>query len=58
MAKSINENQLAQTITRHEGGKKATDIGQVKEILRVTLDVLANGYLPSQILELIERHRD
>lgn len=38
---SINENWLAEEITSREAGLKEIDIAQVKEVLRVTLDILA-----------------
>ncbi len=33
----INLNKLAQTITANEGGKVSLPIGQVKEVLRLSL---------------------
>lgn len=38
---SINENWLAEEITQREEGLKEIDIAQVKECLKVTLDILA-----------------
>ncbi len=38
---SINENWLAEEITSREEGLKEVDIAQIKEILKVTLDILA-----------------
>lgn len=38
---SINENWLAEEITSREAGLKEIDIAQVKECLKVTLDILA-----------------
>jgi len=38
---SINENWLAEEITSREAGLKEIDIAEVKEVLRVTLDILA-----------------
>jgi len=39
----MNLNQLAKEICKREGKKKQTDIAQVKEILRVLIDILKGG---------------
>ena len=49
----INLNDLAATITAREGGKKNLDIAQVKEVLGITLDLLAKEK-PSAVLEVLE----
>lgn len=36
-----NLNDLATTITKAEGGKQNLSIGQVKEVLKITLTLLA-----------------
>jgi len=59
---SINENWLAEEITRREKGLKEVDIGQVKEVLKVTLDILTEIRNESdegadKFDELLERHR-
>ena len=38
----MNLNTLAQDITKQEGGKVSLPIGQVKEVMRLTLTALAN----------------
>jgi len=38
---SISENWLAEEITNREAGLREIDIAQVKEILKVTLNILA-----------------
>ena len=38
---SVNENWLAVEITRREEGIEEVNIAQIKEILKVTLDILA-----------------
>ena len=55
---SINENWLAEEITSREEGLKEVDIAQVKECLKVTLDILAE-IRESNIINLnalIEKH--
>ena len=37
----MNLNQLAKEITKHEGLKKQVDIAQVKEIIRVIIQLMA-----------------
>jgi len=51
----INENQLAKWITEREGLKQPVNIAQVKEVLRVIGELLAE--LPaSAVMEWVERH--
>ena len=56
---SINENWLAEEITSREAGLKEVDIGQTKEILKITLDILAELRESNSINfnALIEKHR-
>jgi len=56
---SINENWLAEQITSREEGLKEVDIAQVKEILKVTLDILAELRESNSINfnALIEKHK-
>lgn len=55
--KAINESQLALNVSAREGGKKSVSIAQIREVVKCTIDELANGgYTPSQILALIEKH--
>ena len=56
--KKINENKLSKDVAFREGGKQELGIGQIKEVQRCLLDELANSYEMSQVVELIERHRD
>ena len=55
---SINENWLAEEITSREAGLKEIDIAQVKECLKVTLDILAEIRESNSINfnALIEKH--
>lgn len=49
----INLNKLAVNITTQEGGKINLSIAQVKEVLRITLDILGTEK-PSDVLKLLE----
>ena len=52
----VNLNEVARTITAQEGKKVSLPIGQVKEVLRLTLRWLA--YLPSaEVDALLRRYR-
>lgn len=53
MAK-INQNKLAKQISEHEGLKQQVNIAQIKEVLKVTLSILAFDYKNSEVLALIE----
>ena len=48
---------LAQQIAELEGKKEEVNIAQIKEILRCTLDLLAERKV-SEVVELLERTRD
>lgn len=48
----INDNTLAQHIAQREGKLKQEDIGQIKEQLRVTKELLKN-YNPFRIISWI-----
>lgn len=52
----INENALAKAVAEVEAGRIGVNIAQIKEILEVTFDMLANDYLLSEVLALIEKH--
>ena len=53
---SINLNDVAKTLTLQEGKKVSLPIGQVKEVMRLTLRLLA--YLPMPEVEaLLRRYR-
>jgi hypothetical protein len=54
---AINLNTLAQQITAREGKKVQVNIGQTKEILRVTVELLANEYPLWQTVQLLEAKR-
>lgn len=50
----INLNKIAVAIASQEGKKKNVDIAQVKEVLKIALNIL-RGCKPSEVLELLER---
>lgn len=52
----INLNDLAVTITKKEGGAMSLSIGQVKEVMRLTLEELASRDIDDVIL-LMKRYR-
>ncbi len=52
----INEHDLAVTISKMEGKKIEVNIGQIKEILNLTLEILSS-HKASEVMELIERQR-
>ena len=55
MAK-INENKLAARIANLEAGRTSVNIAQIKEVLKIALDLLAEEYA-SDALALIEKHQ-
>ena len=57
MKKKINENKLAQEISKREGKKVEVNIAQIKEVQRVLLEILAE-YDDEQVLALIHKHRN
>jgi hypothetical protein len=55
--KSINQNELAKIITLGEGKKISLPIGQVKEVIKLTLMELGK-FDDEQILKLINKYRE
>lgn len=53
----INENKLAQSVAKKEGGEVNLPIAQIKEVQRHTLDALA-VCKPSEVLALLEKHKE
>jgi hypothetical protein len=51
----MNLNNLARTITRKEGGKVCLGIGQVKEVMRITLTELA-ALSDDEALKVVRRY--
>ena len=52
----ISEEWLAEEITKAEGKKESVNIAQVKEVLRITLDMLAS-LKEEDVLLLLKKHR-
>ena len=52
----ISEEWLAEEITKAEGKKESVNIAQVKEVLRITLDILAS-LEEADVLLLLKKHR-
>jgi len=60
MAK-INLNEMAKSIALDEGGKKSISIAQVKEVIKLTLEYLADEWddgNESEVINLIKKHSD
>ena len=55
---SISQQWLAEEIARKEGGEESMSIGQIKEQLKITLDILADikEHEPDKFNELITKH--
>lgn len=49
----ISLNEMALDIAAEEGGKKNLSIAQIKEVLKITLNLLAKEP-PSDVLKLLE----
>ena len=56
MAK-IEFRKLAQAIAKKEGGKKEVNIAQINEILKITLEILAQ-YPLLDISNLLDKYRN
>ena len=52
----MNLNKMARDITLQEGGKISVSIAQVKEIMRIFLQELAD-YSDDEILTIVDRYR-
>ena len=50
---AINQNQLAKKVALLEGGSKNLNIGQIKEVIKITLNSLSQE-MPSDVLRLLE----
>ncbi len=60
MAK-INLNDMAKVIALDEGGKESVSIAQVKEIIKLTLEYLADEWdddNESEVINIIKRHSE
>jgi len=52
----INLNKISEIVTKREGLKKNVDIGQVKEVQKLTFEELGK-FSDEQIIEVINRYR-
>ena len=52
----INQNKLARIVTLKEGLEESVSIALVKEVQKITFQVLAS-HKASEIMQLIERYR-
>lgn len=52
---TINENWLAEEIAKEEEGEEEVDIAQIKEILRITLELLAKEDLDT-VEKTLDKH--
>lgn len=53
--KKINMNKLAKQVSAVEGGAVNLSIAQIKEVIHHTFGILDYEYLPSEIMDAIER---
>lgn len=53
----INLNKVAQEVAQKEGGKVNLNIGEIKEVISLTLKNLAK-YEDDLILEAVKRYKD
>lgn len=57
----LNLNKMAQEIARREGKKKEVSIAQIKEILKITLNILGNHWSngeESKVIETLKQSSD
>jgi len=54
----IDENELARAIAIREGKKEQVNIAQIKEVLKIALDILGEEFEgnPKGVIELLRRH--
>jgi hypothetical protein len=52
----MNLNELAKEVTLKEGGKKSLGIGQVKEVMKLVLQKLAE-MTPEQVEKILKKYR-
>ena len=57
-AREIDENRLAVAVTHREGKKIELPIGQVKEVQKIVLDLLAEHWRanPRGVVRLLHKH--
>jgi hypothetical protein len=52
----INLNKLAREVTLKESGKRNLNIGDIKEVQKLTFEELINNYSEADILKMPERY--
>lgn len=57
--RTIDQNHLAQVISAYEGKEVQVNIAQIKEVLGIALDVLADQWAhnPRGVVELLKKHQ-
>ena len=53
---TVNENWVAEQIAVQEGLKESISIAQVKEVLRIALELFAE-LTPTEMIDLVGRHQ-
>jgi len=53
---TVNENWVAEQIAAQEGLKESISIAQVKEVLRIALELFAE-LTPTEMIDLVGRHQ-
>ena len=53
----INQQWFSEEIARREGKKEQVNIAQIKEILKIILEISANEFDVSEIETLLAKHR-
>lgn len=53
----VNLNYVAEKIAEIEGKKIQVNIGQIKEILKITLGIFANDYSDEDIPKLLKKYK-
>jgi hypothetical protein len=54
----INMNNMARDVTLIEGKKISLPIGQVKEVLKIFLRILANDYSVEEVNNLLKKYKN
>jgi hypothetical protein len=55
--KRINMNDMAWAVASHEAGKVEVNIAQIKEVLKIFLEELANNHDDEAVFELLSRYK-
>lgn len=52
----INLNKVAVEVAKKESGKRILNIGDIKEVQKLTFEELINNYSEADILKMLERY--